>query len=90
MVRCIVFSQSSVPSRNSEADEPDEPDEADEAETMSATAAPTRPVIAPGQGITVVSKQTPSNYHTEPTRFKKNMRALVFFITKNRVFLRTK
>ena len=58
IARCIVFSQSSVPSRNSEADEPDE---ADEPEAVSATAAPTPPVIAPGARITVVSKQTPSN-----------------------------
>ena len=61
MARCIVFSQSSVPSGNSPADEPDEADSPDEAETVSATAAPTSPVIAPGARITALSKQTPSN-----------------------------
>ena len=62
IARTIVFYSTSVPARNSEPDEPDAADEADEPETVSASAAPTSPVIAPGARITAVSQQTPSNY----------------------------
>ena len=62
MAWCIVFSQSSVPSRNSEpdeADELDEPDEADEAETVSATAAPTPLSSRRGQGLRQFQNKIP-------------------------------